>query len=239
MKGHEKLTLLAILILTMLIGCKVDSKVEKEIDALDVDLVVERFDKHFGTSTVEDLPKLKSAYPFMFPKSYTDQDWIDRLNDSLQQQLHAEVIEEFADFPEEDQITNLFKHLAYYYKEFQVPRVITVTSDVDYRNKTIVTDTIALIALDNYLGADHEFYGGIQEYIKQGFERDMIISDLCGSYAAKLIYRSQSKTFLDDMIYYGKQLYFKDMMIPDVSDALKIGYSDLQLEWKLAQCLLH
>lgn len=215
-------------------GCQMDSKEEKEIAAIDVDMVVERFDRLFGKSTPEDLPKLKEAYPFMFSNSYSDEDWINRLKDTLQIQLHAEVNDEYSEFPEEEQIVDLFKRLTYHYKEFSVPRVITVTSDVDYRNKTIVTDTITLIALDTYLGADHEFYGGIQEYIRQGFDRNMIVSDLCGAYAKKYIYRNPTKTFLEDMIYYGKLLYFKDVMLPTIADTRKIGYSESQLDWAMA-----
>ena len=234
MKSYLGKLIFAGLLMICFFDCSSESKLEKEIAAIEVDLVVERFDRLFGNSSAADLPRLKAAYPFMFSSSYSDQDWINRMNDSLQKQLHAEVNSEFSDFPEEEDIADLFRHLKYHYKEFSVPRVITVTSDVDYRNKTIVTDTISLIALDTYLGADHEFYGGIQEYIKQGFEREMILSDLCGAYAEKYIYRSPSKTFLEDMIYYGKLLYFKDMMIPKTSDALKIGYSVDQLEWAIA-----
>ena len=35
------------------------------------------------------------------------------------------------------------------------------------------------------------------------------------------------------MVYFGKELYFKDKMIPFVSDAEKIGYSQEQLDWAI------
>ena len=39
---------------------------------------------------------------------------------------------------------------------------------------------------------------------------------------------------LGDMIYFGKQLYFKDKMIPFVSDAEKIGYTQEELDWAIS-----
>ena len=38
-------------------------------------------------------------------------------------------------------------------------------------------------------------------------------------------------TFLDEMIYFGKQLYLKDLWIPFKSNSEKIGYSVSEYEW--------
>ncbi|RLD28559.1 MAG: gliding motility lipoprotein GldB [Bacteroidetes bacterium] len=215
-------------------SCETESKLEKEIAKIDVTVNVERFDKLFARVTPNSLPKLKSDYPFMFSKRYNDSVWIDRINDTLQQQLNAEVEKAFAvDNNFEDEILSLFQHLKYYYKAFRTPRIITVTSDVDYRNKTIVTDTIVLIALDTYLGQDHEFYVSIQNFIKQNFRSSQIVSDLATQYARQQIYQPKRKSLLDEMIYYGKELYFKDAMIPFKEDEEKIGYTKEQLEWAL------
>ena len=115
-----------------------------------------------------------------------------------------------------------------------MPRVITLSNFVDYRNKIIVTDTIDLIALDNYLGKDHEFYADIPKYIAQDMNPSQILPDLASGYAEKYIFQPQRKTLLDDMIYFGKELYFKDKMIPFVSDADKIGYTREQLDWAIS-----
>ncbi|MBT8260037.1 MAG: gliding motility lipoprotein GldB, partial [Bacteroidia bacterium] len=137
----------------------------------------------------------------------------------------------FKDFKQKQEIENLFKHLKYYNKTFREPRVITVTNDIDYRNKTIVTDSIVLIALDTYLGKDHRYYDNIQKYLAQNFTPSQIVSDLASQYAFKSIYQSETKTFLDEMIYYGKELYFKDKVIPFKSDAEKIGYTEEDYIW--------
>jgi uncharacterized protein YjaZ len=109
-----------------------------------------------------------------------------------------------------------------------------VTSNVDYRNKTVVTDTIVIISLDTYLGSDHEFYADIPRFLTQNMKKSQIVSDLAGNYAKNYMFQSQRKTLLDEMIYFGKQLYFKDRMIPFKSDAEKIGYTQEQLDWAAA-----
>lgn len=219
------------LVILMSFGCENESRIEADIAKINIEFTAERFDQLFGGMQPEDLPKLKAAYPFLFSSKFTDQDWINRRQDSLQIQIHQEVNKVFANFEEEQDIKALFQHLKYYYKEFNTPRVITLTNDVDYRNKTIVTDSIVLIALDNYLGQEHEFYGGIQNYISKNFKREMIVSDLASNYAQNYIFQSETNTFLDDMIYFGKLLYFKDLMIPFVQDELKIGYTKNELAW--------
>lgn len=213
-------------------ACKESDQIESEISKIDIDLNVERFDLDFAKAKSEDLPKLKRDYPFLFSERIPDSVWIDRINDSLQKELSGEVEKTYAKFDDvHDDIESLFQHLKYYDKTFKVPRVITVTSDVDYRNKTIVTDTIVLISLDTYLGSDHHFYEGIQRFLTLNMKRSQIVSDLAANYSEGYILQNKPKTLLDDMIYFGKQLYFKDKMIPFKSDAEKIGYSEEQLEW--------
>lgn len=221
-----------ILILFALYSCTDENTTEIEISKIKADFEIERFDQIFGNAKPSELPEIKSEYPFMFSAFMPDSVLIDRMNDSLQNELTFEVGQKFKDFSiEQNEIKQLFQHLKYYDKTFNVPRVITVTSDVDYRNKTIVTDTINVIALDTYLGADHKFYQGIQSYIKQNFNKSQIVCDLADSYSKTYNFQSSRKTLLDEMIYAGKQLYFKDIMIPFKSDTDKIGYTQEQLDW--------
>lgn len=222
-------------VLLLVISCKSEDPIEKEIGAIPVDVNVERFDLAFKNAQPEQLPKLKEAYPFMFSERIPDSVWVERMNDTLQQLLASEVEKTFNNFQNvEDDIEGLFQHLKYYDKTFKEPRIITVNSDVDYRNKTIVTDTIVIIALDTYLGANHEFYEGIPKYIIQNMDKSQVVCDLATNYSEKYIFQSQRKTLLDEMIYFGKQLYFKDNMIPFKTDAEKIGYTQAQLDWAMA-----
>lgn len=222
-----------LLLILLCFSCSNEVKISDEIKAIHVDVELERFDTFFIGPEALELSKLKEAYPFMFSENFSDSLWIERRNDTLQNLLHSEVAKTFDTYNEEE-ITFLFQHLKHYLPTFKTPRVITVTSDVDYRNKVIVTDSITLVALDTYLGEDHEFYDNLQQYLTQNFRKEMIVSDLAEAYAKREIYQVSQKSFLDNMIYFGKMLYFKDKVIPLSSDAIKIGYTEEELDWARA-----
>ncbi|MEL0643921.1 gliding motility lipoprotein GldB [Olleya sp. Ti.3.14] len=218
-----------------LFSCQDDNKEAAKIAKIEINLAVERFDIAFAEAKPEDLPQLKMAYPFMFPKQFDDQFWIQKLNDTLQNQLSEETIKIFPDLKTVTQeIKQLFMHLKYYFPNFKTPRVITSTSDVDYRNKVIVTDTIAILELDTFLGSDHFFYQGLQTYISANMTEDQIVVDLANAYAEKMVLNTKRTNLLEEMIYSGKLLYIKDKIIPFKTDAQKIGYTQLQLDWVYA-----
>lgn len=223
------------IITVVVISCKKESSLEAEISKINLDTHIERFDLLFAKVNAESLPNLKQAYPFMFSEKYEDSFWIEKASDSIEKLLYKEVEKTFDDFePVELEIESLFNHLKYYFPEIRIPRVITTTSDVDYRNRVIVTDTIVVLALDNYLGSSHEFYENIPVYIREDLKKEQIVVDLAGEYAKKYIFQPSNKTFLDEMILFGKQLYFKDVMIPFKNEASRIGYTKEQLDWAMA-----
>ena len=221
-----------IFIVIFCFSCESEDQLEKEIAAIPMEVTVERFDQLFAKANESDLEGLKRDYPFMFSKRYHDSIWINRMKDTLQIQLNEEVNKVFPRFEKEtEEIEGLFKHLIYYDSAFKKPRVVTMISDVDHRSKVVVTDTITLIGVDTYLGEDHEFYVNFYDYIKQNMKPSQILPDLTAEYAKKYIFQTKRKTLLEEMVYFGKQLYFKDLMIPSYSDAEKIGYTTEQLQW--------
>ena len=216
-------------------SCKTDSKLEQDISKINTHITIERFDKLFAHAKAQDLSRLKKAYPFMFAEKYPDSFWMAKMGDTLQRQLFREVEKTFPNLDAiEMEIESLFNHLKYYFTEFHPPRVITTTSMVDYRNKVILTDTIALLSIDAYLGSDHEFYAGIQNYIAANLKKEQLVVDLSSAYAKKYIHQSPRKTLLDEMVYYGKILYFNDLMVPFKSEAERIGYTEDELQWAIA-----
>ena len=223
------------ILLVSLISCDEQSENEAKIAKIDADFEVIRFDKEFAEATEESLPRLKGKYPFLFPEQFPDSVWVQKLSDSIQQEIEVEVAEVFPDFSvENDELYRLFQHVKYYFPDFDIPDVITVTSEVDYKNKTIYTGDYLFVSLDTYLGKDHEFYLGIQEYLKKNFSKEQMVSDAAAEIAENYVPRAESRTFLSQMLYYGKLLYLKDKFIPFKSDASKIGYTEKELEWAKA-----
>ena len=234
-KFYMKHVFLLFLTLLVLSSCIKGKTLEDDIALINTDIQIERFDTFFGKVTPSTLPDLKTAYPFMFSKKYNDSFWLEKVQDTLQIQLFKEVDKTFSAIADtETEIESLCNHLKYYFPEFNPPRFITTTNDVDYRNRLIVTDTIAVIALDSYLGAEHEFYGNIANFIKANLNKDQIVVDVAHEYAKKYTYHPGRKTLLDEMIYFGKLLYFKDMMLPFKTEAERIGYTEEEFRWAIA-----
>lgn len=214
------------------ISCDEKSETEAEIEKINVDFELIRFDQKFAETTEESLPALKSKYPFLFPEQYPDSVWVGKLTDSIQQEIETEVSGVFPQFSEEvDQLHSLFQHVKYYFPNFQVPDVITITSEVDYKNKALYTGDYLFLSLDTYLGQEHKFYIGIQEYLKKNFKKEQILPDAAGEIAEKYVPQANSRTFLSHMIYYGKILYLKDLFVPFIEDAEKLGYTTEEMEW--------
>ena len=223
---------LIVIILILVFSCATKSDAEKEIEEISIDIELVRFDKIFGTAKVDDIPDLKKQYPSFFPEQYHDSIWVKKIQDTLQRQLFAEVIKKF---PSEDQLeedlTVLFQHITYYFPQTKTPLVVTTTSDVDYRNKIILSDEFLIISLDTYLGSDHHFYVGIPKYVSQNMVKTQIISDVASEYAQNLVPRPKQRAFLSQMIYYGKILYLKDLWMTTYSDSTKIGYTNEEYLW--------
>lgn len=216
-------------------GCNDTDKVAEEIAKIPVEVNVLRFDREFAEAEAVDLPKLKSTYPYLFPAQYHDSIWEAKLKDTIQIELFEAVGKTFPNLDDETQeLTSLFQHIKYYFPQFKVPKVITLTSEVDYNNRVILADTLLLIGLDNYLGSEHRFYIDIQKYISAGLDKKYIPSDVAENFARKVVPRLRDRTFLGDMVYYGKILYLKDKLMPAADDALKLRYSQEQIDWAIA-----
>jgi len=226
----KKYAVILFLVLT-LVSCDKKSKVEKAVEEIPVTLKVDRFDQAFFEATPKDLPNLKAEYPFFFPEGYDDKVWIEKMQNKDWKDLYAEVQKKYPNFNEQtNEIEDLFKHLKYYFPETVLPKVYTVIGEMDYNSKAIYANDKLIIALELYLGKEVKFYT-FPEYLKQNFEERQIMPDIVSSYAFRKIPPPNEKTLLAEMIYYGKELYLKDLMLPDYTDAEKIGYLPEQNTW--------
>jgi|SRR5690625_911690 len=221
-----------VLFFSLFLACKKENKIEKQIAQIPVAFEVERFDRKFAGLQPENLHSLKEEYPFLFPEQYSDSVWTGILKDTIQQEINREVSKAFPDFSKQkEELITLFQHLKYYFSDFEVPRVITITSNVDYRNSVILADSLLLISLDTYLGEDHEFYYGIQKYFVKNFIESQIAPHVAREYAEKYTPRPAERELIEYMVYHGKIQYFKEKVLPQNSAASIIGYTEEEMEW--------
>jgi len=146
-------------------------------------------------------------------------------------ELYTEIQKKYYKFePVEKELETLFKHIKYNFPKTKKPKVITVISEMDYTNKVIYADSLVIISLELYLGKEHKFYQ-FPSYLKQNFVQKQIMPDVVSSFSIKKIAPVTENNLLSQMIYFGKQLYLKDLLLPEYSDADKMGYTLEQIKW--------
>lgn len=214
-----------------ILSCDKKNKVENAVTAIPLNIKVTRFDKIFFETPPQDLEKVKKEFPYFFPDGVENSVWLSKMQDPLWRELYVEVQKKYGDFdPVKKEVETLFKHIKYYFPKTKTPKVITIISEMDYKSKAIYADSLVVISLELYLGKNHKFYQ-FPNYLKQNFEERQITPDIVSSFAGLKISPVVEKDLLSQMIYYGKQLYLKDLLLPDYTDAEKMGYSPEQISW--------
>ncbi|MGY5352037.1 gliding motility lipoprotein GldB [Wenyingzhuangia sp. IMCC45533] len=219
-------------VVSLLMYCTPVDKKEEQIAQVNVDTQFSLFHKAFFNAKAQDIPVLKKEYPYMFPERMTDSVVLKRMNDTIQRDLFAEVNQVYGDFEAQEQaLLDLFKHIKYYFEEFNLPIVVTDISGISYQNRILYGNDMLLVSLDMYLGKNHEFYASFPAYLKETFTPNHLPVDV----AKKIIeakYRiERDRTFLGQMIFEGKKLYLLDLFLPKVSDEIKLGYASEKMDW--------
>jgi len=223
-----------LLIACLMFACRKETTLENLIQSQNVSLKIIRFDTAFKNGGPEDLLSLKTQYPFFFPVQTPDSVWKAKLQNPIEDKLLEEVGTAFQDFnPFKENLEHLFKHFLHYYPNSKTPEIYTLTSEVDYMNKVIVTDSIWLLALDNYLGPTHEFYQSFPKYIKQDLDNKYLVIDVAAALSAQYVPSPDQTYFLSKMVYEGKKLWIQSLLWPHASPAEQLHYTEQEYQWAL------
>lgn len=219
-------------LIVLIVGCKKSSKKKIDVSHIAAEVEVARFDIDFYKTTKENLTVTKNKYPLLFPTNVHDSIWIQKINDKDEIELFTETQKVFGNFSsEKKQLKNLFQHIKYYQPTFNVPKVITLLTNIDYDNRITYSNNLLLISLDAYLGENHSFYNDYPKYIRQNNTKKHLIVDVATNFINKQVPPNTKRSFLDKMIYEGKKMYLLDCYLPNVSDEIKIGYSVEKFDW--------
>lgn len=212
--------------------CDTVNEKKSKIQAIPISISIDRFDIKFHRSDAQAIPKLKEKYPYLFPTEFDDNVWENRQKDSLQLLIQDAVENHFKDLTEmEEALTSVFQHILFYFPKIKPPHVIGLTNNVDYQIKTVYADSLLLLSLDTFLGSNHPLYEGIPNYIRKEMDQNYLTAQVVDKFAATQIKGPQDRTFLSQIIWHGKKLYLQDVLNPNVSDAIKIGYLPEEFQW--------
>ncbi|KQC32806.1 gliding motility protein [Nonlabens sp. YIK11] len=236
MINRIKTVLVVLAFAKAIISCHTANPQEQEIKSIPLQVDLIQFHEEFATAPSNDLDNLKGKYPAFFPKYVPDSVWMDKMEgrDTIQNVLEEAVGNAGFDFEEiKEEIELVMKHVEYYFPEFEPTPIITVLSEVDNDLKVLPTPNYLIIGIDNYLGADHELYAGINRYKAVTLERDRIPADVALAYAKLFVPPTNSRQFLEQMIYYGKLHYLQQNFAPSSSIAQIMGYAEDKAQFSL------
>lgn len=224
--------ILLLLSLFLFVSCDKKSKVEKAVEEIAVETKLHRFEQAFFDAKPQELQKIKQEYPDFFPAETPDAVWIEKMQHPQWRELYGEVQKRYKDFSSQQQeIEELFKHIKYYFPTIKMPEIYTAIGDMDYLNKCLYANDKLIIPLELYLGKSHRYYEEFPQYLREGFEPRQILPDIVQSFAYGITPVSQDKSFLALMINSGKDLYIKDILLPNYTDAEKMTYTPEQIKW--------
>ncbi len=187
----------------------------------------------------QDLEKLKPEYRFFLETDLSDPTKLEQMQAYLEnrrtREFYAEVRTRFKDVANlENSLTDLFRHLKYYYPDVKIPRVYSYISGGDYDFPVQLSDSVLLIGLDNFLGTDFKPYvaDGISRYRIARMTPQHIMPGIAGALREEM-YPAQfpGNSLLEQMVESGKDIYFIKAMIPNTELRFILGYSKDQYQW--------
>lgn len=242
MKQFSVLSLLVILFLT---GCTGDrDRLQVDVSRIVMPPVkIHRYDLELFAVNKDQLPaeleRLRPEYRFFLDTDLKDASKLSAMRQYLEnpgnQEFFVAVKKRYNDLSRiEMQLSDAFRHMAWYIPEFKPPRVYAYISGGDYDFPVQFADSVLLVGLDNYLGEGFAPYSGdgLPAYRIARMTEDQIVPD-CIRVLLKNYFPSQvpGNTLLDQIVDAGKRLYLLDAMLPGGEMRLKIGYTELQYNW--------
>ena len=223
------------------VSCKTEREPQyPDVSGIEVDITIQRLDRELrSVASAQEMDSLLRAEPafaeeFLRRSAYPDprilsSQFYQLVSDSTIDSLFLEIERIFGDLQDvEAQFETAFRHIKYYYPEFQVPQVKTVATGI--MHDMHLSDSLIILGLDYYLGSGGKYLPDIPDYIAKRYQKEymtpqcvMLISTWYNANDQK------DQTALADMIFYGKAYYFTKMMIPHVNDSLITGYSGTEM----------
>ena len=151
------------------------------------------------------------------------------------QNFYLEIDTKFHDFSSyESEFHDAFKHYKYYFPDSTIPEIVTFYSNFN-ANALPLGDQLG-IGLDMYLGTDNEIVKNIPteslpQFIKDKMDSKFLVADGMKYWLFNRFFVDDNNDFLAEIISSGKVMYLMDAILPNKSDAVKMGYTEEELKW--------
>ncbi len=133
---------------------------------------------------------------------------------------------------QEEELTDGFKHLKYYYPNVEIPKVFSQLSG--FNQSIVVDEGLIGVSLDKYLGEDCDFYALLRRpvYLRENMTPHRIAQDILLAYGlTEFPFKPKAQNLMEQMIYQGKILYFLQALLPAKAEFDIMKYSEEDLKW--------
>jgi hypothetical protein len=236
------------LIITLLLlnACGTDDSRNLDFDVSDIDIgdfKIERYEQDLfkiePNNIKEGLEAIQQKYLIFLAADLNKEQNLNQIQDFITDpELLGAYQETVIKFPDLKTLTaeleSAFKYYKYHFPSRPTPKTYTYISGFEYDYPIQMADDVLIIGLDLYLGKDFNTYRqiGIPEYKIERMQADHISVDCMKEIASHLIlFDRKNTTFLDEIVNYGKVMYFLDATLPLKEDYLKMAYTPEQLNW--------
>jgi gliding motility-associated lipoprotein GldB len=243
------------LITVLLTACK-NGKEKVDVSNIKLDVRIERFDHDFDRLGKQPMLQQATVLQQKYGSFYTD--YVEHIlnagtvNDTA---YFANLREVFAGKPyqdlkhevdsvypnlnkQEEELTDAFKRIKYYFPKKQLPKVYAYFSG--FQAQTTLGNGYFGIGLDMFLGAKSKFYPALintfPHYLSRRFTPENITPRVVEGILREDMFpeSGRDRSLLTKMVYEGKIMYLMDLLLPNVTDSIKIGYTSQQMQWSQA-----
>jgi hypothetical protein len=226
-----------------------DSTAAPDVSHIRVNLQIQRFEQDlFALDTAQlesGLQQLAANYPDFLPffiaeiahdqtnpsetpleavTGFVTAPQVRRLNDSCQ-----------AVFPDlsklKTDLSQLLQYYRYYLPQHPQPRFVTAVTEF-IGDAYAVNDSLVMIGLDMFLGENFSGYNPdyFPQYLRRQFSKEFMPTKVALALSSRVVGPPPGEQILDYMINNGKILHLMDLLLPQVPDSMKMGYTQAQME---------
>ena len=128
-------------------------------------------------------------------------------------------------------ILDLFRHIKYYFPEYQPPKVLFINSLYQYSAFTVENEYLA-IGLDRFLGRNYYPYKLFQiyDYVKMQMEKEFLLVTIAEAITSiNTPFEIRQKNVLYQALYFGKLHLFIQHLLPKSTERELFKYTETQM----------
>ncbi|MBK8968066.1 MAG: hypothetical protein IPM36_15650 [Lewinellaceae bacterium] len=123
------------------------------------------------------------------------------------------------------------QYYRYYLPQHPQPRFVTAVTEF-IGDAYAVNDSLVMIGLDMFLGENFSGYNPdyFPQYLRRQFSKEFMPTKVALALSSRVVGPPPGEQILDYMINNGKILHLMDLLLPQVPDSMKMGYTQAQME---------